>query len=115
MDAHKVEAMLLEANINTSSSCFGISTNTTKIHEVKDKTKINYWYKLPFELLMHFACFIFSGEDLSDASGVDLTVRGDHGKEFLKLIVRFVDTKPPFSILFQVANVDYPKDDIDVL
>ncbi len=82
---------------------------------MKDKTKINYWYKLPFELLMHFACFIFSGEDLSDASGVDLTVRGDHGKEFLKLIVRFVDTKPPFSILFQVANVDYPKDDIDVL
>jgi hypothetical protein len=30
----------------------------------------------------------------------------------LKLIVRFNYTKPPFSRLFQVANVDYPRDHI---
>ncbi len=84
-----------------------------------NKTKINYWYKLPFELLKHYARVIIIGEDLSNVSGVNLTVGGDHGKErfhmILKLIVRFNDTKPPISRLFQVANVDYLKDDIDIL
>jgi hypothetical protein len=90
MDAHKVEAMLmLEANINTSSSrtrfrhlsqflgkslfeykrkwqnqfCGQEFLHTKKTHELKDKPKFYYWYKLPVDLLKHYASFIFSGED----------------------------------------------------
>lgn len=145
MDASKVDAMLLETNLTTSSSrmlfrhlkqflgksCFESERKrrkqfsgqefppVTKIYEMKDKTKIHYWYKLPVELLKHYAQYIFIGENLSDVSSVDLTVGGDHGKErfrmILKLIVRFHSNKQPFSRLFQIANVDYAKDDLGVL
>jgi hypothetical protein len=52
----------------------------TDVHEPPYKTKINYWYKLPHEMLKHHARFLFSHEDLVDVIGVDLTVVGDHGK-----------------------------------
>jgi hypothetical protein len=47
MDAHKVEAMLLEANINTSSSCFGISTNFLEhlYLNLKESGEINFLLK----------------------------------------------------------------------
>jgi hypothetical protein len=42
---------------------------------------INYWYKLPFELLKHNACFIFPEKI------VDVTV-GDHGKEQFHMVLK---------------------------
>jgi len=47
MDAHKVEAMLLESNINTSSSCFGISTNFLEhlYLNLKESGEINFLLK----------------------------------------------------------------------
>jgi hypothetical protein len=50
------------------------------VHELPDKTKINYWYKLPHEMLQHYTPNLFSRGDFLDISGVDITVGGDHGK-----------------------------------
>ena len=50
------------------------------MHELPDKTKINYWYKLPHEMLQHYTPNLFSHGDFLDISGVDITVGGDHGK-----------------------------------
>ena len=50
---------------------------------------------------------------------VDYTVGGDDGKGrfrmITKLILRYSDGKPPLYRLFQIASVDYAKDDIAVL
>jgi len=50
------------------------------VHELPDKTKINYWYKLPHVMMQHYTPNLFSREDFLDISGVDITVGGDHGK-----------------------------------
>ena len=50
---------------------------------------------------------------------VDYTVGGDHGKGrfpmITKLILRYSDGKLTLYNLFQIANVDYAKDNISVL
>ena len=106
MEASKVEAMLHESHVGKADSrvlfrhlnqFFGKSMFAsekirrdcfsgqefqlvTDVHVLPDKTKVNFWYKLPHEMLKHHARFIFSCEDLLDVSGIDLTVGGDHGK-----------------------------------
>jgi hypothetical protein len=106
MEPSKVEAMLHETDIGKSKSrvlfChlnhfFGNSMFASKrlrckcffgeefkpevhVHELPDKTKINYWYKLPHEMLQHYAPNLFFPGDFLDISGVDITVGGDHGE-----------------------------------
>jgi hypothetical protein len=91
MEPSKVEAMLHEAGIEKSNSrvlfrhlsqFFGTSMFEPEVcvHELPDKTKINYWYKLPHEMMQHYTPNLFSHEDFLDISGVDITVGGDHGK-----------------------------------
>jgi hypothetical protein len=67
----------------------------------------------------HYSHFIFSREFLNDVLRVDITICGDHGKgQFrmtLKMIVRYSSDKQPFLEIFQVANIDFAKDDITVL
>jgi len=50
------------------------------IHELSDKTKFNYWYKLLHEMLEHHVRLLFCRDDFFDVSGIDITVGGDHGK-----------------------------------
>jgi hypothetical protein len=45
-----------------------------------DKTRIEYWYKMPHALLQHSAHFTLLREVLTDISSVDITIGGDHGK-----------------------------------
>jgi hypothetical protein len=69
-------------------------------------------------MLQHYAKFIFSRELLNGVSGIDITIGGDHGKGrfwMLKLAVRYLTSKKPFLEIFQVANIDYGKDDITVI
>jgi hypothetical protein len=70
-------------------------------------------------MLNHLVHFICSNEDVLNVSGVDITVGGDHGigyfRMILNLVVRHSSNKPPFSKLFQIASVDYKKDDIKIL
>jgi hypothetical protein len=106
MEPSKVEAMLHEAGIGKSNSrvlfrhlsqFFGTSMFASEkvrrkcfsgeefepevcVHELPDKTKINYWYKLPHVMMQHYTPNLFSREDFLDISGVDITVGGDHGK-----------------------------------
>ncbi len=58
----------------------------TGVHELPDKTKVHYWYKLLHEMLWHQARYLFTREDLCGVSGVDITVGGDHGKGKIKCI-----------------------------
>jgi len=132
MDATKVEAMLQEAKVNRSDSralfrhlnqffCASFFESEKKrretfagqefapvqdVYTLPDKTRIEYWYKMPHALLQHSACFILSREVLTDVSGVDITIGGDHGKGrfrvMLKLIVRYSSDKSPFYEMFQV-------------
>jgi hypothetical protein len=107
MEPSKVEAMLHETGIGKSNSrvlfChlnqfFGTSIFALEkvrrkcfsgeefqpavdIHELSDKTKVYYWYKLPHEMLQHHIRFLFCDDDFFDLSGVDITVGGDHGKD----------------------------------
>ncbi len=84
-----------------------------------DKTCIEYWYEKPHKLLQHYARFIFSRETFQEISGVDFTIGGDHGKGrfwmMFKIIIRYSSNKPAVSEIFQVANINYAKDDITVL
>jgi hypothetical protein len=70
-------------------------------------------------MLQHYAKFIFSKELLDGVSDVDITIGGDHRKGrfrmMLKLVVRYLSGKKPFSEIFQVKNIDYGKDDITVI
>ena len=50
------------------------------VHELLDKTKVSYWYKLPHEMLQHHVRFLFCRDDFFDVSGIDITVGGNHGK-----------------------------------
>ena len=92
---------------------------TTKVHTLADKTKIEYWYKAPADMLVRYAQNILSMENVQDLECVDYTVGGDHGKGrfrmILKVILRYSDNKPPFYKLFLIACVDYSEDGIDVL
>jgi hypothetical protein len=62
--------------------CFSVEEFEPEVHvhELPDKTKINYRYKLPHEMLQHNTPNLFSCGDFLDISGVDITVGGDHGK-----------------------------------
>jgi hypothetical protein len=106
MEPSEVEAMLHESGIGKSNSrvlfrqlnqLFGTSMFASEkvrrkcfsgeefepnvhVHELPDKTKINYWYKLPHEMLQHYTPNLFSRGDFLDISGVDITEGGDHGK-----------------------------------
>jgi hypothetical protein len=84
-----------------------------------DKTRIEYWYKKPHELLQHYVRFIFSCEAFQEVSRIDFTIGGDPGKGqirvMFKMIIRYSSNKPPVSENFQVANINYAKDDITVL
>jgi hypothetical protein len=50
------------------------------VYMLPDKTRIEYWYKMPHALLQHSARFILLREVLTDISSVDVTIGGDHGK-----------------------------------
>ncbi len=58
-------------------------------------------------------------DDSDGIKSVGYTVGGDHGKGcfrmILKLILRYDSSKPPLYKLFQIGNVDYAKDLINVL
>jgi hypothetical protein len=79
------------------------------VYDLPDKTRIEYWYKKPDEMLQHYSRFIFSREVLNDVLRVDITIGGDHGKGWfrmmLKMIFRYSSDKQPFSENFQVANM----------
>jgi hypothetical protein len=84
-----------------------------------DKTRIEYWYKKPHELLQHYVRFISSREAFQEISSIDFTIGGDHEKGrfrmMFKMIIRSSSNKPPVSESFQVTNINYAKDDITVL
>jgi hypothetical protein len=98
MSSEKVEAMLHDASICHGNSCalfchleqfFGCSffasehqrrrdfsgqdfPPTTKVHELKDKTKKQYWYKPRKEMLQHVVPHVLSSDDLAGIKSLDL-------------------------------------------
>jgi hypothetical protein len=67
------------------------------VHELQDKTKVNYWYKLLHEMLQHHARYLFCRDNFFDVSGVDITIGGDHGKGKSQYV--FLETTVNFFIL----------------
>ncbi len=144
MDIEKVEAMLCDTGLNTKNSrilfqhlnqFFGHSffesekkrrdffqgqdfPPTVDRLQLADKTIINYWYKVPDELIKHQLGKIIKPDQLLNLKRVDFTVGGDHGggkfRVTLKLLLRYHDKKS-YSRLFQIASVSHSKDDIDIL
>jgi hypothetical protein len=96
----------------------GLSSNN-KVHKLKNRTKIQYWYKPPKEMLQHVMPRVLSNDDVVGIKSVDYTVGGDHGKGcfrmIMKLILRYDSSKPVLYKLFHIGNVDYAKDSLDVL
>ena len=112
MSSEKVEAMLHDASVSRGNSralfrhleqFFGCSffaseharrrdfsgqdfPPTTKVHELKDKTKVQYWYKPPKEMLLHVVPHVLSKDDFIGIKSVDYTVGGDHGKGCFRMI-----------------------------
>jgi len=110
----QVEAMLHEAGIGKSNSrvlfrhlnqffgkplfasekvrrqCFSRQEfqPVVDIHELSDKTKVNYWYKLPHEMLQHHVRYLFCSNDFCNVSGIHITVGGDHGKGKSQICIR---------------------------
>jgi hypothetical protein len=146
MNAIQVEAMLQEVHVNCSDShtlfrhlnqFFGgvslFESEHTRhktfagqefpsipdVYKIPGKMQIDCWYEPPLGMLQHYAKFIFSRELLDGVTGIDIKVRGDHGKGrfqmMLKLVVKYLSSKKPFSETFQVANIDYRKNDITVI
>jgi hypothetical protein len=85
---------------------------------LEDKTIVSYWWKRPDELLQHQINYAFKPEDLQGLTSVDIVTGGDHGggrfQMLLKLMLRFGE-KPSMKRLFEIANVQHSKDDIEVL
>jgi hypothetical protein len=83
-----------------------------------DKTIVSYWWKRPDELPQHQINYIVKPEDLQGLQSIDIATRGDHeGGRFrmlLKLILRFGE-KSSMKRLFEIANVQHSKDDVEVL
>ncbi len=85
---------------------------------LEDKTIVSYWWKFPDELLQHQINYVLKPEDLQGLVSVDIATGGDHGggrfRMLLKLLLRFGE-KPSMKRLFEIANMQHSKDDIEVL
>jgi hypothetical protein len=144
MDEVSVEAMLSEAGVNRTNAriifqhlkqFFGKSLAVSEKKRrayfggndfppsvdwilLEDKTIVSYWWKHPDELLQHQINYAFKPEDLQGLTSVDIVTGGDHGggrfRMLLKLMLRF-EEKPTMKRLFEIANVQHSKDDIEVL
>jgi hypothetical protein len=144
MESAKVEAMLNEAGVNWTNArilfrhinqffwkvSLWIGTQTTHcffwnrvlptidVYITQDDTKVRYWYKKPNELLKHQIAHIITADDVKNLQHLDFTVGGDHGKGrfrmTFKMLLRYSD-KQSASKLFQIASVEYSKDDIVIL
>jgi hypothetical protein len=145
MDAMQVEAMLAECRLGKDASralfrhlrqflgrSFFESEHkrreafagkdfppTVNTLELSDKSMVEYWYKLPHELIKHQVNIMV--KCLSDLDGlirVDICVGGDHGggkfRMSLKVLFRF-HGKESISRLYQIASVSHPKDESQLL
>jgi hypothetical protein len=85
---------------------------------LEDKTIVPCWWKHPDQLIQHQINYIFKQEDLDGISSVDIVTGDDHGggqfQMLLKLLLQFGE-KPTMKRLFDTANVERSKDDINVI
>jgi len=145
MDEVSVEAMLSEAGVNWKSAriifrhlkqffgrsiavsekkrraYFGDNDFPPSVDQIvlADKTIVTFWWKRPDELLQHQINYMFKVQDLELLESVDIATGGDHGggrfRMLLKLLLRFGENKATIKKLFEIANVEHSKDDINVL
>jgi len=92
---------------------------TVNTLELPDKSMVDYWYKLPHELIKHqINTMVKCHSDLDGLIHVDICVGGDHGggkfRMSLKVLFRF-HGKESISRLYQIASVSHPKDDSQLL
>jgi len=145
MDEVSVEAMLSEAGVNWKSAriifrhlkqffgrsiavsekkrraYFGDNDFPPSVDQIvlADKTIVTFWWKRPDELLQHQINYMFKVQDLELLESVDIATGGDHGggrfRMLLKLLLRFGENKATIKKLFEIANVEHSKDDINML